>query len=137
MDEEARLGLGHSSYFGGFAARVDALRQELVASVDELKEQGHRIAAYGAAAKGAVMLNTCGIGADRIDFVVDRNEHKQGRFMPGVRIPIVAPERLLEEMPEEVLLLVWNIADEVLSQQAEYRRRGGRFLIPVPAPELV
>ena len=137
LEEERRVGVTTLAYFAGFADRVDSLRTELVALLDQLREQGHRIAAYGAAAKGAVLLNAFDIGRDRIDFVVDRSEYKQGRFMPGVHLPIDAPERLLADQPEEVLLLVWNFADEVLEQQREYRRRGGRFIIPAPRPRIV
>jgi SAM-dependent methyltransferase len=137
LDEEERLGIPEARYFEDFAARVDALRAELWALLRDLKERGHRIAAYGAAAKGATLLNAFGIGTDVLDFVADRSEHKQGRYMPGVRLPIVAPERLLEAMPDEVLLLAWNFADEILEQQAEYRRRGGRFIVPIPQPQIV
>lgn len=137
LAEEESLGIPGASYFADFAARVDELRQELRALLVDLKEQGHRLAAYGAAAKGATLLNSFGIGADLIDFVADRSEHKQGLYMPGVHLPIVAPERLLEEQPAEVLLLAWNFADEILAQQAAYRERGGRFVVPLPRPELV
>jgi SAM-dependent methyltransferase len=137
LDEEERLGIPEARYFEDFAARVETLRGELWAVLHELKEQGHRIAAYGAAAKGATLLNAFGIGADVLDFVADRSEHKQGLYMPGVRLPIVAPERLLEALPDEVLLLAWNFAGEILEQQAEYRRRGGRFIVPIPRPQIV
>jgi len=137
LDEEERLAIAEAAYFEDFAARVEALREELLALLHDLKEQGHRIAAYGAAAKGATLLNAFGIGLDVLDFVADRSEHKQGLYMPGVRLPIVAPEQLLEAMPDEVLLLAWNFADEILEQQAEYRRRGGRFIVPIPQPRLV
>jgi SAM-dependent methyltransferase len=137
LDEEERLGISEPGYFEDFAARVETLRGELLAVLRDLKEQGHRIAAYGAAAKGATLLNAFGIGTGVLDFVADRSEHKQGLYMPGVRLPIVAPEHLLEEMPDEVLLLAWNFADEILEQQAEYRRRGGRFIVPIPQPQIV
>ncbi len=137
LGEEERLGIPTSAYFEGFASRVESLRAELVALLHDLKAQGHRLAAYGAAAKGATLLNHLGIGSDVLEFVADRSEHKQGLYLPGVRLPVVPPERLLEEMPDEVLLLAWNFADEILSQQAEYRRRGGRFVIPIPEPRLV
>jgi SAM-dependent methyltransferase len=137
LAEEARLGLATLDYFEGFADRVEVLKGQLLAMLGALKDQGHRIAAYGAAAKGTVLLNAFGIGTERIEFVADRSEYKQGRYMPGVHVPIVGPEALLAEMPDEVLLLAWNFADEILEQQAEYRRRGGRFIIPVPTPCLV
>jgi SAM-dependent methyltransferase len=137
LEEEAGLGLATLAYFQGFGDKVEALKGQLLALLDSLKDRGDRIAAYGAAAKGTVLLNAFGIGTERIDFVADRSDHKQGRFMPGVHIPIVGPEKLLEEMPNEVLLLAWNFADEILEQQAGYRTRGGRFIIPVPVPEVV
>jgi hypothetical protein len=137
LEEEAGLGLATLAYFQGFGDKVEALKAQLLALLDSLKDRGDRIAAYGAAAKGTVLLNAFGIGTERIEFVADRSDHKQGRFMPGVHIPIVGPEKLLEEMPDEVLLLAWNFADEILEQQAGYRARGGRFIIPVPVPEVV
>ncbi len=137
LDEEERLGIPEASYFEDFAARVEALRGELLEVLHGLKSQGHRVAAYGAAAKGATLLNAVGIGTDVLDFVADRSEHKQGLYMPGVRLPIVAPERLLEAMPDDVLLLAWNFADEILEQHDDYRRRGGRFILPIPRPRLV
>jgi hypothetical protein len=137
LGEERRLGIATTDYFAGFAERVDELRETLLSLLDSLGARGHRLAAYGAAAKGAVLLNAFGIGTERIEFVVDRNEHKQGRYMPGVHIPIATPERLLADQPDEVLLLAWNVADEVLAQQREYRHRGGRFIIPIPIPTIV
>jgi SAM-dependent methyltransferase len=137
LDEEEDLGIAAAGYFEDFAARVETLRRELWELLRGLKAQGDRIAAYGAAAKGTTLLNCFRIGPDVLDFVADRSAHKQGLYMPGVRLPIVAPEYLLEEMPDEVLLLAWNFADEILSQQEEYRRRGGRFIVPIPRPRLV
>ncbi len=137
LEEEEELGIAAAGYFEDFAGRVEALRRELWDMLRGLKAQGHRIAAYGAAAKGTTLLNCFRIGPDLLDFVADRSEHKQGLFMPGVRLPIVAPEYLLEAMPAEVLVLAWNFADEILAQQEEYRRRGGRFIVPIPRPRLV
>jgi SAM-dependent methyltransferase len=137
LEEERRAGLTEARYYRDFAARVRAIQSDLLAKVTELKETGNRVAGYGAAAKGTILLNSTGLGSDLIDFVVDRNVHKQGRYVPGVRIPIDGPERLLADMPDYVLLLAWNFTDEILAQQEEYRRRGGRFLIPVPEPVVV
>lgn len=135
--EEDRLGMGDLAYFQGFADGVERVCRSLVSLLGDLKSQGHRLAAYGAAAKGAVLLNACGIGTETLDYVVDRSAYKQGRFMPGVHLRVVAPERLAQDMPDEVLLCTWNFADEILAQQAEYRSRGGRFVIPIPGPRIV
>lgn len=137
VDEEEAVGLCTPAYYSNFAAGVCALGAELKAELTSLRGQGHTIAAYGAAAKGAVLLNAFGIGTDLISFVADLSPHKQGRYMPGVHIPIVEPEQLLERPPDETLLLAWNFADEILAEQAEYRRRGGRFIIPGPKLSVV
>jgi hypothetical protein len=136
LAEEQDLGMDKLAYFHGFAGRVEDLRRKLRDLLEGLKSQGHRLAAYGAAAKGAVLLNACGIGAETLDFVADRSEYKQGRFIPGVHLPVVAPEHLLQDRPDEVLLLAWNFADEILEQQAAYRAQGGHFVIPVPEPRI-
>ena len=137
LAEERRLGLDALGYYEHFSARVDTLRNDLIALLRDLKAQGKSIAAYGAAAKGATLINYVGIGADILDFVVDRNIHKQGKFMPGQAIPIRAPEALLEAAPDYVLVLAWNFSDEILAQQSTYRDRGGKFIIPVPTPRIV
>ncbi|MEO8433482.1 MAG: class I SAM-dependent methyltransferase [Pyrinomonadaceae bacterium] len=137
LDEEARWGVNRLDFYQGFARRVAELKTSLRNFVFDLKGQGRRLAAYGAAAKGSTLLNYFEIDRSALDFVVDRSTHKQGRYMPGVRLPICPPARLLEEMPSHVLLLTWNFAAEILEQQAEYRRRGGRFIIPIPELEVV
>lgn len=137
LDEEVALGLTRVDYFETFAARVDALGADLRGMLADLKGAGRSIAAYGAAAKGAVLLNAFGIGTETIDFVADRSPYKQGRFMPGVRIPVVPAERLLKARPDTCLLLAWNFSAEILAQQHEYRASGGMFIIPVPKPRLV
>ena len=101
------------------------------------KNEGKKIAGYGAAAKGAIMLNYVGLDETLLDFVVDRNVHKQGRFMPGVDLEILAPEVLLARQPDYVVILPWNFKDEIMNQQQEYTARGGRFIVPVPQPEVV
>jgi SAM-dependent methyltransferase len=132
LAEERAVGLCTPGYYSDFAAGVHTLGEALRAHLTARREEGHTIAAYGAAAKGTVLLNAFGIGPDLVSFVADRSPHKQGHLMPGVHIPIVPAEELLARSPQETLLLAWNFADEILAQQAEYRRRGGRFIIPVP-----
>jgi SAM-dependent methyltransferase len=134
---EAAERVDRIDFYRDFAQRVEGLKTELLALLRGLKAQGRSVAAYGAAAKGATLVNYVGIGTDLVDFVVDRNVHKQGRYMPGRHIPIFGPERLLTAQPDYVLLLAWNFAAEIMEQQAEYARRGGRFVVPVPEPKVV
>jgi SAM-dependent methyltransferase len=132
LADEAGWGVDSLNFYLGFSQRVAALKASLVTLLRDLAAQGKRIAAYGATAKGATLLNYAGIGREVLAFVADRSPHKQGRYLPGVHVPIAPPEALEREAPDYVLLLAWNLADEILGQQAEYRRRGGRFIIPVP-----
>jgi SAM-dependent methyltransferase len=132
--EDRAAGLTGFDYFRDFGHRVTRLQGQLRGFLQELKAAGKRIAAYGAAAKGTILLNSSGIGSDVIDFVADRSPHKQGHLMPGVRIPISPPERVLDEMPDYVLLLAWNIKDEIIRQESAYLENGGRFIVPIPRP---
>jgi len=134
---EDEVGVSADAYYTDFADRVEAMRQRVLELLRSFRDEHLRIAGYGAAAKGTVLLNHFGIDASLVEFVVDRNPHKQGRRMPGVGIPIVPPEALLEQRPDIVVLLAWNFEREILEQQAEYRATGGRFLVPVPDARLV
>jgi hypothetical protein len=137
LAEEQGWGVADVATYLAFGEKVRTLEGELVGLLESLRTNGARIAGYGAAAKGSTLLNVFGIGPETVEFVVDRSTEKQGRYMPGVRIPIGPPERLLTEMPDYVLLLAWNLVDEVVAQQADYRARGGRFIVPVPVPEVL
>jgi SAM-dependent methyltransferase len=137
LAEEGAWGVAEPAAYDAFALRVTELGTELVALLAGLKRDGAHIAAYGAAAKGSTLLNVFGIGAETVDFVVDRSTVKVGLYTPGVHLRIDPPERLLEDMPDYLLLLAWNLADEIMAQQDEYRQRGGRFIVPVPVPEVV
>jgi SAM-dependent methyltransferase len=136
-NNEARLRVDRSSFYEAFANRVAELRSSLTALLRTEKQLGRRIACYGAAAKGSTLLNYLDLEPGFFDYIVDANPFKQGKLMPGQRIPIAHPERLLADQPDDVLLLAWNFAGEILRQQAPYRTAGGRFIVPIPTPRLI
>ena len=137
LAEERRAGLTEIAYFERFSGRVQDLCGTLAHILRDLRQRGPTIAAYGASAKGSTLLNAIGVGRETIGFVVDRSPLKQGRFMPGVGIPILPPGALLERRPDVALLLTWNFAREIIEQQADFLHSGGRFLIPLPQPTFV
>jgi hypothetical protein len=137
MLAEESAWVGNAEFYRRFGEKVERLRGELVTMLSELKAEGKRIAVYGASAKGSTLMNYFGLGSPTLDFVVDRSTIKQGYYTPGTHLPIYSPAMLLEEKPDYVLLLTWNFADEILQQQAEYRKQGGRFIIPIPELKVV
>ena len=137
LQSEREWGVSDAATYRHFGSRIDRLRAELVSTLDRLHADGKRIAAYGASAKGATLLNVFGIGRGLIEYVIDRSTAKQGLLTPGTHLPIVAPDVLGNDAPDYLLLLSWNHASEILRQQDDYRRRGGKFIVPVPQPAIV
>ncbi len=137
MNYERSLGVDRLRWYEHFSGRVVRLGNSLIELLRAEKKRGKRIGCYGAAAKGSTLINYLDLGPGFFEYAVDANPHKQGKFMPGQRIPIVHPGRLLETQPDLVLLLVWNFAGEVLRQQSAYRAAGGRFIIPIPEPHVI
>ncbi|MHB9000405.1 MAG: methyltransferase domain-containing protein [Thermoanaerobaculia bacterium] len=134
---EREYGLEDLATYAAFAERVRELKRALLAFLIRAREEGKRVVAYGAPAKGNTLLNFCGAGTDFIDYTVDRSPHKQGLFLPGTHIPIFAPDRIREDKPAYVLILPWNLKDEIMAQMADVRSWGGKFVVPIPDVEII
>ena len=135
--EEAEAGLGEDAVYLAFADRVRESKRALLELLIGLKRKGATIVGYGAPAKGNTLLNYCGIGADMLDYTVDKSPHKQGRFLPGTRLPIHAPSRIDETRPDYVLILPWNLEEEIRGELAHVADWGCRFILPVPTARIV
>jgi len=129
---EQAAGLERADTYRSFAERVKATKRSLLKFLIGAKEAGKRVAGYGAPAKGNTLLNYCGVRTDLVEYTVDRSPHKQGRFLPGVHIPIHAPEKIMQARPDYVLILPWNLQQEIVAQMAGIRAWGGRFVVPIP-----
>lgn len=132
LAEEKAIGLDRFETYQTFAANARALRDSLLTMITDLAKEGKRVVGYGAPAKSSTLITFMQLGPDNIAYIADKSPLKQGRYTPGAHIPVVAPEKLLEDQPEYVLLLAWNFAEEIMAQQAEYRKRGGKFILPIP-----
>ena len=131
-ERENAMGITQIETYHGFADRVRRHKRELLHCLIDLKNAGATIAAYGAPAKGNTLLNYCGIGRDFIDYTVDRNPQKQGMVLPGTRIPVTTPDRIFATRPDYLLILPWNLRDEIIGQMDGIRRWGGKFILPAP-----
>ncbi len=132
LDREKEAGLLDVRTYAQFHQRVETVKRDLLRFLIDARTAGKTVVAYGAPAKGNTLLNFCGIKSDFISYTVDRNPHKQGCFLPGSRIPIYAPEKLAQTRPDYVVILPWNLADEIMSQCAYIRQWGGKFVLPIP-----
>ncbi|HEY7575242.1 MAG TPA: methyltransferase C-terminal domain-containing protein, partial [Thermoanaerobaculia bacterium] len=129
---EEKAGLSRIETYLNFTPRVEKVKRDLLRVLIAARESGKSVAGYGAPGKGNTLLNYCGIRTDLVEFTVDRNPHTHGKFLPGTHIPIFAPEKIRETRPDYVLILPWNLKDEIMGQLTYIREWGGRFLVPIP-----
>jgi 2-polyprenyl-3-methyl-5-hydroxy-6-metoxy-1,4-benzoquinol methylase len=136
-EEEASAGLGEMPAYRAFGERARRAKRKLLEFLVGAKNAGKTVVGYGAPAKGNTLLNYCGVRTDFIDYTVDRSPHKQGKFLPGTHIPVFAPERIRETRPDYILILPWNLKDEVMAQMADARAWGARFVVPIPEAQVL
>jgi C-methyltransferase C-terminal domain len=136
-ERESADGLRDLKTYSGFGESVRETKRSLLDLLIGLKREGKSVVGYGAPAKGNTLLNYCGIGKDFLDYTVDVSPHKQNHFLPGTHIPIYSPERIQRTQPDYILILPWNLRDEIIEQLSDVRRWGGRFIIPIPKPEVL
>ena len=129
---EQEAGYGQLDHYLSFSSNVEGTKRALLSFLISAKQEGKRVVGYGAPAKGNTLLNYCGVRTDLVDYTVDRSPHKQGHFLPGVHIPIYAPDRIRQTRPDYVLILPWNLREEVMQQMSYIREWGGRFVVPIP-----
>jgi hypothetical protein len=132
LRQETIAGFTTLEHYLSFGERVKQTKRKFLDFLLSAKNAGKSIVGYGAPAKGNTLLNYCGVGTDFVDYTVDRSPHKQGYFLPGSRVPIYAPEHIQETKPDYVLILPWNLKDEIVSQMGHIRQWGGQFVVPIP-----
>jgi 2-polyprenyl-3-methyl-5-hydroxy-6-metoxy-1,4-benzoquinol methylase len=137
LAREAKLGFDRIETYQHFRAQVEETKRSLLEFLVRVRREGKRVVGYGAPGKGNTLLNYCGIRTDFLDYTVDRNPYKQGKYTPGTHIPILAPERIRETRPDYVLILPWNLADEIVAQNGYIRSWGGKFVVPIPAVKVI
>src|SRR6185503_18399368 len=135
LAREKAAGLHELAGYTEFARRVAGVRRDLLGFLVEAANRGETVVGYGAPGKGNTLLNHCGIRPDLLAYTVDRNPYKHGRFTPGTRIPILPPERIAEDRPDYVLVLPWNLRDEISAQLSYVHEWGGRLVFPIPSLE--
>lgn len=135
LEQEAKL--DSLQTYEKFAEAVSVVKEELLALLKYLKAEGARIVGYGAPAKGNILLNYCKIGTDILDYIIDTTQFKQGRYTPGMHIPVFPESHFRETPPNYALLLAWNYADEILQKEEKYRQAGGKFIMPIPKPRII
>jgi len=131
-ERELRTGYGRMETYATFAKKVEETKRRLLQILVEVKNQGKKIVGYGAPGKGNTLLNYCGIRSDFLDYTVDRNPYKHGRFTPGTHIEIFPPDRIKQDRPDYLFILPWNLKDEIIRQMAFIREWGGKFIVPIP-----
>ena len=137
LAEEEAYGLLRVETYAAFSEQAQKTKHALMDMLLRIKAEGKTVAAYGAAAKGNTLFNYCGIGTDLVHFVVDKSPHKQNRYLPGSHLPIHAPEEIDAAKPDFVLILPWNLQDEIIAQLQQIKTWGGQFIIPIPSPRIL
>lgn len=136
-EKEEKAGLDRIETYELFAEKVKGISKKLNEFLQEAKTHDKMVAGYGAPAKGNTLLNYCGVGSDLIPFTVDVSPHKQSTYLPGSHLPVYPPSKIFETQPDYVLILPWNIKDEIMHQMSEVRQWGGRFVVPIPEPRVL
>jgi len=130
--QEIDAGIKEISTYADFAEKVTHIVKDLKDTLTGLKKNSKTIAGYGAAGKANTLINVSGIGTGELEYIADLSKYKQGKYFTGAHLPVVAPQRILDDMPDYVLILAWNFKDEIMQQLSAYRERGGKFIIPIP-----